>query len=83
MRVQRIKSDIESSLSIGDSFEKIQEFLEGKKMIYDFDYHQKRFQARFDGAKKDSPPDNIAVYIYVNLDGSLKSVHVEEVFTSY
>ncbi len=79
MSVIEIQRIIDTSLQAGDSFERIEEFMKNSHMLYDFDYHESRFQARIDDGQVDT--DNIAIYIYVDIDGKFVNAHVERVFT--
>nr|VFK18292.1 MAG: hypothetical protein BECKLFY1418C_GA0070996_10417 [Candidatus Kentron sp. LFY] len=79
MKVEEIKNDIDASLKVGDKYEMVEEFLKKNHMLYDFDYHQSRFQARPDSEEKDVR--NIAIYIYTDIDRQFAKAHVERVYT--
>lgn len=79
MSVNEIQRNIETSLSVGDSFDRIEQFMKKNNMMYDFDYHESRFQARMSAGQHDT--DNIAIHIYVDIDGRFLRAHVERVYT--
>jgi hypothetical protein len=79
-QVRDIGRVISQSLTPGASFDQIEAFVRSMGFVYDFDYHTSRFQARpKEGGRWD---DNIAIYIYVDIDGRFVRFEVERVYTS-
>jgi len=83
MKLTRLRSDIEQSLTVGDSYEKIERFLSERGLLYSFDYHSSRFQARFDPNADTYDPDlsNVGVYIYVDTDRRFVKAEVRRIYT--
>lgn len=83
MKLIELRRDIDQSLTVGDSYEKIERFLNDRGLLYTFDYHSSRFQASFDvnAATYDTDLSNIGVYIYVDSDRKFVKAEVERVYT--
>ncbi|MCB2263560.1 MAG: hypothetical protein LGR52_11615 [Candidatus Thiosymbion ectosymbiont of Robbea hypermnestra] len=83
VKLIELRRDIEQSLTVGDSYEKIERFLNDRGLLYDFDYHSSRFQAAFDVNSDTYDPDlsNVIVYIYVDNDRRFVKAEVERVYT--
>ena len=77
--VAAIENEIAQELQVGDSFEEIESFLKDHGMVYDFDYDSGRFQARL--PEDERKADNIAIYLYVDIDGRFLRAEVERVYT--
>lgn len=74
-----IEREISRALQTGDSFEDIEAFLTRSGMLFDFDYDSSRFQARL--PKDERNADNIAIYLFVDIDGRFLRAEVERVYT--
>ena len=83
MKLIELRRDIDQSLTVGDSYEKIERFLSERGLLYTFDYHSSRFRAGFDADADTYDPNlsNMVVYIYVDSDGRFVKAEVERVYT--
>jgi hypothetical protein len=83
---QMSESDVQAliarSLGPGDSEDEIVSFFETHDLEFDFDPNQRRYQSHWPSETEDSGvKSGIAIWIYVNEDGSFKEAVVEKVFT--
>lgn len=85
VKLIELRRDIDRSLTVGDSYEKIERFLSERGLLYTFDYHQSRFRAGFDADFDTYDPDlsNVVVYTYVDSDRRFVRAEVERVYTLY
>jgi len=79
-RSQQIKSEFESSLKPGDSYTKIEQYLDAKGLDFTYDKYAGRYQSII--RYKESDFQAIIIYVYVDNHRNYLRLEVLESFTA-
>jgi len=78
-----IEELIGRNLAPGDPEEKILRFFRTNRLPFEFDGQKRRYQSHWPTEEEDAIVESdIAIWVYVNEDGSFNKAIVEKVFTS-